>query len=75
MFGYTREELLTLHLKDTYVQAENTLAHQRLDHIGYDKPSRCSRLLQRKDGTVIPVEISATKMSDDCYFAVVRACS
>jgi hypothetical protein len=29
-------------------------------------------LLQRKDGTVIPVEISATKMSDDRYFEIVR---
>ncbi|MEY4705684.1 MAG: hypothetical protein RL042_1889 [Nitrospirota bacterium] len=75
MFGYTREELLKLHLKDTYVPAESAAAQQRLEHIGYDKPARCSRLLQRKDGTVIPVEISATKMSDDCYFAIVRACA
>ncbi len=70
--GYTREELLQLHVKDTYIPAEKALAQQRLEQVRYDKPLRFKRLLQRKDGTVIPVEISATKMSDDRYFAVVR---
>jgi PAS domain S-box-containing protein len=72
MFGYTREELLQLHVKDTYIPAEKALAQQRLDQVRYDTPLRFNRLLQRKDGTVIPVEISATKMSDDRYFAIVR---
>ena len=72
MFGYTREELLQLHLKDTYIPAEKTLAQQRLDQLHYDQPLRFKRLLQRKNGTLIPVEISATKMSDDRYVAVVR---
>ena len=34
--------------------------------------SRVNRLLQRKDGTVILVEISTTKMHDDRYVAIVR---
>jgi PAS domain S-box-containing protein len=72
MFGYTREELLQLHVKDTYIPAEKALAQQRLEQVRYDKPLRFNRLVQRKDGTVIPVEISATKMSDDRYFAIVR---
>ena len=72
MFGYTREELLQLHLKDTYIPAEKALAQQRLDQLHYDQPLRFKRLLQRKNGTLIPVEISATKMSDDRYVAVVR---
>ncbi|SPP64230.1 PAS domain S-box protein [Nitrospira lenta] len=72
MFGYTREELLQLHVKDTYLPAEKALAQQRLEQVRYDKPLRFNRLVQRKDGTVIPVEISATKMSDDRYFAIVR---
>jgi PAS domain S-box-containing protein len=72
MFGYTREELLQLHVKDTYIPAEKALAEQRLDQLRYDTPLRFKRLLQRKDGTVIPVEISATKMSDNRYLAIVR---
>jgi PAS domain S-box-containing protein len=72
MFGYTREELLQLHVKDTYIPAEKALVQQRLEQVRYDKPLRFNRLVQRKDGTVIPVEISTTKMSDDRYFAIVR---
>lgn len=72
IFGYTKEELLQLHVKDTYIPAEKALAQQRLEQVRHDKPLRFKRLLQRKDGTVIPVEISATKMSDDRYFVVVR---
>ena len=72
IFGYTREELLRLHARDTYIPAEKALAEQRLEQVRSDKPVLFDRLLQRKDGTVIPVEISATKMSDDRYVAVVR---
>ena len=72
MFGYTREELLQLHVRDTYIPAERALAQQRLEQVRSNKPLRSNRLLQRKDGTVIPVEISATKMSDDRYFEIIR---
>jgi PAS domain S-box-containing protein len=72
MFGYTREELLQLHVRDTYVPAEKALAQHRLDQVPYDKPLRVNRLVQRKDGTAILVEFSATKMSDDRYVAIVR---
>ena len=72
VFGYTREEILQLHVKDTYIPAENPLAQQHLEQVRYDKPLRVIRLLQRKDGTVIPVEIITTKMHDDRYVAIVR---
>lgn len=72
MFGYSREELLRLHVKDTYIPADKDVAQQRLDQIRSGKPLRFTRLVQRKDGTLIPVEISAKKMSDSRYFAIVR---
>jgi PAS domain S-box-containing protein len=72
IFGYTKEELLQLHVRDTYIPAEQSVAQQRLEQVCHDKPLRFKRLLQRKDGTVIPVEINATKMSDDRYLAIVR---
>jgi PAS domain S-box-containing protein len=72
MFGYTREELLHLHVRDTYIPAEQALAQQSLEQIRAHKPVRFNRSLQRKNGTVIPVEISAVKMSDDRYFEIIR---
>jgi len=72
IFGYSKEELLQLHVRDTYIPAEQSVAQQRLEQVCHDKPLRFKRLLQRKDGTVIPVEINATKMSDDRYLAIVR---
>jgi len=72
IFGYSREELLRLHVKDTYLLAERDLAQQRLNRLRFGKPLRFTRLVQRKDGTVIPVEITATRMSNSRYVAVVR---
>jgi len=71
-FGYTREELLQLHVKDTYIPAEQSLAQQCLEQIRSHKPVRFNRLLQRRDGTVIPVEISAVKMSNNRYLEIIR---
>jgi hypothetical protein len=48
------------------------MAQQRLEQIRTHKPVRFNRLLQRKDGTVIQVEISTAKMSDDRYFEIIR---
>jgi len=73
LFGYTREELLQLHVRDTYIPAEQDLAQQRLDQIRAGKPLRLTRLTQRKDGTAISIETSATKMSDSRYLLIVRA--
>ena len=72
MLGYTREELLQLHMKDTYVCAEQALAQQHLEHVRSHKSLRFNRSLRRKDGTMVAVDISATKMSDDCYLGIVR---
>jgi PAS domain S-box-containing protein len=74
MFGYTKEELLQLHVKDTYVPAEKERAQQRLDQIRVGESVRFIRLMLRKDGTVIPVEVSETKMSDNHYLAIIREC-
>ena len=72
MFGYTKEELLQLHVRDTYVPLEKAITQQRLEQIRSEKHLHFTRLLQRKDGTVISVEISAVKMSDNRYFEIIR---
>ncbi len=72
MVGCTREELLQLHVRDTYVPLEKAITQQRLEQIRSEKHLHFTRLLQRKDGTVISVEISAVKMSDNRYFEIIR---
>ena len=72
MFGYTKEELLQLHVTDTYVPSKKDQAQQHLEQLHEGKLLRFTRLLQRKDGTAISVEISASKMSDNHYLAIVR---
>jgi PAS domain S-box-containing protein len=72
MLGRTREELLQLHVRDTYVPSERPIAQQRLEQLRSEKNLRYNRLLQRKDGTVISVEISATNMSDDRFLGILR---
>lgn len=72
LFGYTREELLQLHVRETYVPAEKELAQQCLEQLREGKTLCLKRLIQRKDGTAISAEIRGRKMSDNRYFAVIE---
>jgi len=72
LFGYTREELLQIHMKETYVPAEKDMVQQCLEQLRQGKTLCFKRLLQRKDGSAILVEIRGRKMSDDRYFAIVQ---
>jgi PAS domain S-box-containing protein len=72
LFGYTRAELLRLHVQETYIPAEKDMAQQCLEQVRAGKTLCVKRLLQRKDGTVISVEIRGRKMSDNRYFAILQ---
>jgi len=72
MFGYTKEELLQLHVKDTYIPAEKDHAQQRLEQLNEGNSLRFTRVVQRRDGTVISVEVSASRMSDNRCLIIVR---
>ena len=72
MFGYTKEELLQLHVKDTNIPTEKDHVQQRLELLHEGKPLRFTHVVQRKDGTVISVEVSASKMSDNRCLIIVR---
>ena len=72
LFGYTREELLQLHVRETYVPAEKELANQYLEQLREGKPLCLKRLIQRKDGTAIGAEIRGRRMSDTRYFAIIE---
>src|SRR5262245_10009712 len=72
MFGYTKDELLQLHVTDTYISAEKDHAQQRLEQLHEGKSLRFTRAVQRRDGAVISVEVSASRMSDNRYLIIVR---
>jgi PAS domain S-box-containing protein len=72
LFGCTREELLRTHVSETYIPAEKDMTQQFLDQLREGKTLCLKRLLQRKDGTVISVEMRGRKMSDNRYFAIVQ---
>lgn len=72
LFGYTKEELLQLHVRETYVPAEKELAQQCLEQLREGKTLCLKRLIQRKDGTAISAEIRGRKMSDNRYFAIIE---
>ena len=72
LFGYTREELLQLHIRETYVPAEKDMAQQCLEQLREGKTLCLKRLIQRKDGTAISAEIRGRKMSDNRYFAIIE---
>jgi PAS domain S-box-containing protein len=72
LFGYTREELLHLHVRETYVPAEKDMVQQCLEQLREGKTLCVRRLIQRKDGTAISAEIRGRKISDHRYVAIVE---
>jgi PAS domain S-box-containing protein len=72
LIGYTREELLHLHVRETYIPAEKDMAQQCLEQLREGKTLCFKRLIHRKDGSAISAEIRGRRMSDNRYFAIVK---
>jgi two-component system cell cycle sensor histidine kinase/response regulator CckA len=72
MFGYTREELLTLTVKDLYRPEDLPGLSASLEELRSGKTLIRERLLRRKDGSLIPVEVSAKFLDDGRLQAFVR---
>ena len=72
MLGYTQEELLRLNIVDTYPVEERAIAAQRIamaqrgDHLRYE------RSMVRKDGTIIPAEVSIGMLLNGMIQGIVR---
>lgn len=72
MLGYTREEMLTLNLRDI-VSAESQAQMPILrDELTTGAPVIIERLWRRKDGTLIPVENSIKLLSNGNSQAIAR---
>jgi PAS domain S-box-containing protein len=72
MLGYSREEILTLKITDTYPESERHMAAVRLKMAEQTSPLRIERLMLRKNGTTIPVEAIISKTSQGVFQSIVR---
>ena len=69
MLGYTREEILTLHMRDLVVENAVPL---RFSELLQGKTVISERELKAKNGEFIPVEISAKMLEDGRLLGMVR---
>ncbi|MBI3569832.1 MAG: PAS domain S-box protein [Gammaproteobacteria bacterium] len=72
MTGYTREEFLRLGVSDIIVPDERPRLDVEPAEMMAGKPHLAEWLHRRKDGSTFPAEVSARKLNDDSYLAIVR---
>jgi diguanylate cyclase (GGDEF)-like protein/PAS domain S-box-containing protein len=72
MLGYSREELIGLHASDIVIPSEVPYIGSALEEIQSDAGYHREWLMRRKDGTVFPAEVIATKMPDGNLMGMIR---
>jgi PAS domain S-box-containing protein len=72
MLGYTREELLRLNVHDLIPVEDLKAAPLRLDLLRAGETVISERMVCRKDGTLLPVEISGRMLPDGALQAIIR---
>jgi diguanylate cyclase (GGDEF)-like protein/PAS domain S-box-containing protein len=72
MLGYGERELLRLNVSHTYVEAERSVLAHRLGSLGEMKSRIFERSMQRRDGSLFPVEVSIRRLSNGMNQGIVR---
>ena len=72
MLGYTRDELLRLNVEDLIPPQDLAAAPIRFDKLQAGETVLSERRLLRKDGTLLPVEISGRMISDGVLQSIIR---
>ncbi|HEX7318043.1 MAG TPA: PAS domain S-box protein [Pyrinomonadaceae bacterium] len=72
MLGYDREELLRLNVTDLVPAEELASAPIRFDRLRAGETMLTERRLLRKDGTLLPVEISGRMVHDGSLHSIIR---
>jgi PAS domain S-box-containing protein len=72
MLGYTREELLRLNVADLVPPEDLAAAPVRYDELRAGRTILTERRLRRKDGTLLPVEISGRMIRGGVLQSIVR---
>ena len=70
--GYSREELLTMHMGQLFSEEEKVRAPLRYDLLRQGRVVLTERLLTRKDGTTVPIEMNSRMMPDGTLHAFIR---
>ncbi|RAV99241.1 PAS domain S-box protein [Pseudochryseolinea flava] len=72
MLGYTKEELLKMNTMDVLPAEDRVSRPPNFDALMKGQAMLTTRRLQKKDGTAIPVEISARMLSNGKMLGIVR---
>jgi PAS domain S-box-containing protein len=72
LLGYTRDEILELHLNDLVVKDNLNTQPLRLDELKAGKALTSERLLKRKDGTFLAAEISSKMLPNGDLLGILR---
>ena len=72
MLGYPREELLRMHVKDLITPEDLRLRPVSFDDLEGGRSSIDERAFRRKDGSVVPIEVSARALEDGTIQGIVR---
>ncbi|MDA3901914.1 MAG: PAS domain S-box protein [Desulfuromusa sp.] len=70
--GYSYAELVEMTLGQLFSTAEQQRVPLRYDLLKQGKPVKTERLLSRKDGTTVPVEMHSRMMPDGSYHSFMR---
>lgn len=72
LLGYTRDELLGLHLRDLVPAEDLVVQPLQPQRFAAGEPFVVERRLKRKDGRIVEVELSGVRMPDGTLQSVVR---
>ena len=72
IYGYTKEEFVGMNIQDTYAATEKNVFAQRLRQVGEGQSTRFERRLQRKDGSIISIEVTGSTISENRYLGIIR---
>lgn len=72
MLGYSREEILRLNVKDLVPPEELSESPILFDQLQAGRTLLTERQLRRKDGTLLPVEISGKMVQEGIFQAIIR---
>lgn len=64
ILGFSMEELLRLHIRDTYPPEETDVASHRLHELQTGRNLRFERRVRHKDGSYFPMEATVTRLDD-----------
>ncbi|MCH7870409.1 MAG: PAS domain S-box protein [Planctomycetes bacterium] len=70
--GYTRAEILRMRVGDLAVKPDRRYSAERFELLREQGRTRSNRVVQRKDGTLVPVEVRATALPNGTFQTTIR---